>query len=194
MLHLLISCANTSHTIPKHSRSADRLKRSSDANVKWKVLLTMKQVARSGRAEFRRSLQRHKDAVKACADFRGPPDPLKGNEPYRRVHEASKEALEVMFEAAGHAQSGGGPPGVASRTTGISGGSGGMPSGAYHPGAVSSGAGARPAYSAPAGQQSHALPGQPGYDPNSVLHQPPSSSGTMQGFGNYDPNKVRRDD
>ena len=77
---------------------ADRLKRN-EASVKYKVLVTMKNVARSGRPEFRRSLQRHKDAVKACADFRGPPDPLKGNEPYRKVHEASKEALEAMFEA-----------------------------------------------------------------------------------------------
>jgi hypothetical protein len=45
----------------------------------------MKNVARSARPEFRRALQRHKDSVKACADFRGPPDPLKGNEPYRKV-------------------------------------------------------------------------------------------------------------
>jgi len=69
---------------PTPSAPADRLKRS-EASVKFKVLVTMKNVAKSGRPEFRRSLQRHREAVKACADFRGPPDPLKGNEPYRKV-------------------------------------------------------------------------------------------------------------
>ena len=209
----VVSFELTHRALPARAPSrADRLKRN-EASVKFKVLVTMKQVARSGRGEFRRALQRHKDAVKACADFRGPPDPLKGNEPYRKVHDASKEAMEVMFEAAGHhagggAHGGGGfgsAGGVAARTTGFSGGGGpggpGSGGGAYpaapagsspFPSGGGGGAAARPGYAAPSGSSSSmALPGQPGYDPNSVLHQPPVSTGTMGGFGNYDPNKVR---
>jgi ATP-dependent Lon protease len=61
-----------------------RLARSEPA-VKWKALLVMKHVAKGGRLDFRRALQRQNEAVKACLSFKGPPDPLRGDEPYRRV-------------------------------------------------------------------------------------------------------------
>lgn len=32
-------------------------------------------------------------------EFRGPPDPLRGDEYYRRVREAAKEALEAMYDS-----------------------------------------------------------------------------------------------
>jgi len=43
----------------------ERLKKP-EASIKWKTLLVMKQVSRSGRPEFRRCLQRHAEAIKAC--------------------------------------------------------------------------------------------------------------------------------
>lgn len=158
-------------------------KLSSDkAAVKWKTLLVMKNVAKSGRMEFRRSLQRHNEQVKACLSFKGPPDPLKGDEPYRKVRDAAKDALEAMFDNNAPA---GGAGQLSGRITGMG---GGLPpaEGAKYP--PTSGSAPRPM--APGGGGFNtALPGQPGYDPNSPLHAPPSSSGTMQSLSNYDPNK-----
>jgi hypothetical protein len=166
----------------------NRLKRNEPA-VKWKTLLVMKHVAKGGRLEFRRALQRHNEAVKACTQFRGPPDPLRGNEPYSRVQTAAKDALEAMFDSTP-------PPSIGSnalgsRITGMSGGS--EPSKFPPPASSSSGypptASRLPPAASSTGGFSTALPGQAGFDPNSPLHAPPVSSGTMQGFGNYDPNK-----
>ena len=80
----------------------------------------LQHVALRGRPEFKRSLQRRTENIKAClrtcaasyrrrrscgprlalrltflvtvvgAEFRGPPDPLRGDEPYRKVREAAK--------------------------------------------------------------------------------------------------------
>lgn len=33
------------------------------------------------------------------AEFKGPPDPLRGDEPYRRVRDAAKEALDAIFDS-----------------------------------------------------------------------------------------------
>jgi hypothetical protein len=201
-----------------------RLQRN-EASVKWKVLLVMKQVARGGRIEFRRALQRNNAAVKAEQSFKGPPHPLLGDEPYRKVRDAAKDALEAMFASepapshssqanqmgnriSGYSGGGGGgggsdsrfppptsgsdprfpPPNASSdsrfpppnRPGGASGsGSGG--SGMFGFGGSGGGGGGS--------GSTGALPGQPGYDPNSVLHQPPVTTGNMSGFGNYDPKK-----
>ena len=186
-------CKLTNNDIAVCERMADwlgdKVKTTKAPPVLWKLLLTIKQVARGGRPEFKRQMQRHKEAIKACADFRGPPDPLRGNEPYKKVQDASREALEAIFDASGPA------PTAGTRISGISGGGGGIPP----PLAGGGGGGGRPGGPLPygvgggggAGGMSTALPGQPGYDPNSPMHAPPSSTGTMQGFGNYDPTKVR---
>jgi len=58
---------------------------------------------------------RHVEDIKAClgwkkcilinlrfginVDYRGPPDPLRGDEPYRKVREAAREALDSIFES-----------------------------------------------------------------------------------------------
>ena len=148
----------------------------SEACVKFKVLKVMALVCKTGRMEFRRALQRQNEAVKQCQQFKGPPDPLRGDEPYRKVREAANEALQAMFDSSPAAGAGGGAgAAMSSRITGMSGG----------------GAAAGPAYP-PAGGGggfSTALPGQPGYDPSSPMHSAPVTSGTMQSFGNYDPGK-----
>ena len=167
-----------------------RLQRSEPA-VKWKTLTVMKLVAKSSRPEFRRALQRGNEAVKACLQFKGPPDPLRGDEPYRKVKDAAKEALEAMFFEGGAGPTGGGAAGMSGRITGMSGG-GVPPPSAFPPPSTafppshSSNSSSR---SGGGGGFSTALPGQPGYDPNSPMHQAPQTSGTMESLGNYDPNK-----
>ena len=116
-------------------------------------------------------MQRHKEAIKACGDFRGPPDPLRGNEPYRRVHEGAKEAMEAIFDSS--APTGSAAGGAGTRTTGF----GSASSSQYPPASGGSGRGVG------ALTGSTALPGQPGYDPSSPMHAPPVSSGNMVGFG-----------
>jgi len=231
------------------------------------VLLLMKHVSRSGRAEFRRCLQKHAEAVKGClrecfsgagvgrvagcqeggrvpagwpwlpwlrahggqagayvpsrwpclrcalsvccalppsassllslasllsapvlpplprplAEFRAALDPLRGDEPARRVREAAKEALEAMYEGGGSAgAASGAASALGARITGYSSAAGGAGASPYPSALPSSGAAAgggagyRPGFST-------ALPGQPGYDPASPLHAAPVTSGTMVG-------------
>ena len=164
----------------------DKLKKN-DSAIKWKTLLVMKHVAKGGRMDFRRSLQKRNDEVKAALQFKGPPDPLRGDEPYRRVRDAAKEALEAMFDNTP-------PPSVSSSA--MSGRITGMSSGANDPRFPpaptnnNSNSGYPPIPQVrPSGGFSTALPGQPGYDPNSPMHAPPVSTGSMSGFGNYDPKK-----
>lgn len=92
-----------------------------EATVKWKTLLVIKHVSRGGNPQFKRALQASVDRIKECLQFRCALDPLRGDEPSRRVREAAKEALEAVFEASlppstGSAQ-------LAGRITGFSGGS-----------------------------------------------------------------------
>ncbi len=168
-----------------------RLQQSSPS-VKWKVLLVMKLVSKGGRMEFKRALQRQNEAVKQCLQFKGPPDPLRGDEPYRKVKDAAKDALEAMF--ASDAPAGGGAAAMSGRITGVSSGAFPPPNAPNYPPpapGASSGGGGGSSYGGPGGSGgfSTAMPGQPGYDPNSPMHRPPQSSGQMESFGNYDPNK-----
>jgi len=75
-----------------------------NATVKWKTLLLIKHVARSGRAEFRRDLCRQLGPIKECLTFSGPPDALRGDEMYVKVREAAKEALEAVTSSEGPSQ------------------------------------------------------------------------------------------
>ncbi|CAN0163278.1 unnamed protein product [Laminaria digitata] len=50
-----------------------------------------------GRAEFKLSMQREAQCIKDCLTFSGPPDPLRGEEIYRKVREAAKDTLEAVF-------------------------------------------------------------------------------------------------
>jgi hypothetical protein len=92
--------------------------------------------------------------------FRAPLDPLRGDEPARRVRDAAKEALEAIFD--NNVATG---TGAGARIQGMS-------SSAFPSALPSSGASATRGFSA-------ALPGQPGYDPSSPMHAPPVSTGSM---------------
>ncbi|CAN0328172.1 unnamed protein product, partial [Phaeothamnion confervicola] len=66
-------------------------------NVKHKCLLIIKHVCQKGRPDFKREMQRGIEDVKECISFTGPPDSLRGDEIYRRVREAARETLEVVY-------------------------------------------------------------------------------------------------
>ena len=70
-------------------------------------------MCRTGRPEFKREMQRKVDSIKEClrklwkyimfgecfldfksAEFKGTPDPLRGDEPNRRVREAAKVGID----------------------------------------------------------------------------------------------------
>ncbi|CAE7912905.1 MTV1, partial [Symbiodinium sp. KB8] len=120
-----------------------------DCNVKYKTLLVIKvraagsawrgllphlaplppqHVARLGRSEFKRLMQRQVDTLKqnlrafaalapAPPSPVGPPHPLKGDAPNKRVRDTAEEAIKAVFESesASTAQS----AAVASRMTGL---------------------------------------------------------------------------
>lgn len=74
-----------------------RLKKD-NCNVKHKVLVIIRHICRAGRPEFKREMTRSTEPVKACLQFRGPPDELRGDEMYRRVREAARETLDAIFD------------------------------------------------------------------------------------------------
>jgi ENTH domain len=74
----------------------ERIKRD-DPYTKHKCLLVIKHVCMKGRPDFKKDMQRSVDDVKACLAYTGPPDPLRGDELYKRVREAAKETLECIY-------------------------------------------------------------------------------------------------
>jgi ENTH domain len=74
----------------------ERIKRD-DPYTKHKCLLVIKHVCMKGRPDFKKDMQRSVDDVKACSAYTGPPDPLRGDELYKRVREAAKETLECIY-------------------------------------------------------------------------------------------------
>ena len=66
-------------------------------NVKWKCLLVIKHVALKGSQNFRRDITREYLAdIKACLQFTGPPDPLRGDQIYQRVRDAARAAIDAV--------------------------------------------------------------------------------------------------
>ncbi len=119
----------------------EKLRKSPEWTVKWKVLVVLKHVCRGGRNEFRRTIQRHVEAIKACQSFKAPLDPLRGDEPSRKVKDAAKDALEAAFDTSS-AATGGGSGG---KMVGVGSGGGGSASGGAGGGA-SAGPAFPPAY------------------------------------------------
>ena len=52
----------------------------SNHNIKYKTLVIIRYVCRTGRAEFKREMARNVEPIKECLQFRGPPDALRGDE------------------------------------------------------------------------------------------------------------------
>jgi len=68
-------------------------------NIKYKCLVVIKHVARTGRPEFKKDIARNVNVIKECLQFKGPPDPLRGDEIYKRVRDLAKEVLDVLFDS-----------------------------------------------------------------------------------------------
>lgn len=68
-------------------------------NIKYKCLLIIKHVCRTGRLEFKRDMSRNVGPIKECLQFRGPPDPLRGDEIYKRVRNLAKETVDAVFDS-----------------------------------------------------------------------------------------------
>eukprot|EP00629_Pelagomonadales_sp_RCC1024_P009352 CAMPEP_0119264170 /NCGR_PEP_ID=MMETSP1329-20130426/3325_1 /TAXON_ID=114041 /ORGANISM="Genus nov. species nov., Strain RCC1024" /LENGTH=208 /DNA_ID=CAMNT_0007263915 /DNA_START=114 /DNA_END=737 /DNA_ORIENTATION=+ len=103
-----------------------------NANVKLKALVIIRHVCDNGAPAFRKDLCRQLPAIKDCLHFTGPPDALRGDDPYRRVREAAREAVEAVTHDPG---GGGGAPGLGRRMEGFAGDGGGGygPGGGGHP-------------------------------------------------------------
>jgi hypothetical protein len=139
-----------------------RLSNKANANIKHKCLKVISKTAVSPvtRGQFKRMLAQDANAVSAIKDalqFRGPPDPARGDEPYQKVRTAAKEALDAIYSDApsssmDHYQATGSAP----QMQGIGSGSNNSSNRGFQT------------------------------NPNS-LHQPPPASGTgrrMEGIGN----------
>ena len=67
--------------------------------VKQKALRVIKHCCIKGSPEFKRSMARQSAIVRDLTNFRCPPDPFKGDIPWKRVQEAAREALAALHAA-----------------------------------------------------------------------------------------------
>jgi hypothetical protein len=79
-----------------------RLASKNNHNIKFKCLKVISKVAESPvtRGQFKRAVSQDPSAVAAIKEalqFRGPPDPARGDEIYARVRTAAKEALDAIY-------------------------------------------------------------------------------------------------
>lgn len=79
-----------------------RLASKNNSNIKHKCLKVIAKTAVSPylRGQFKRCLSQDPQAMAAIKDatqFRGPPDPVRGDEPYEKVRNAAKEALDAVY-------------------------------------------------------------------------------------------------
>ena len=82
-----------------------RLNNKNNANIKYKCLKVISKTAISPvtRGQFKRTLAQDSNAmaaIKEALQFRGPPDPARGDEPYQKVRTAAKEALDAIYSDA----------------------------------------------------------------------------------------------
>lgn len=147
-----------------------RLTTKSNPNVKHKCLKVMTKVATnpSNRGMFKRAVVQDHEAVaaiKACLNFRGPPDAARGDQPYEQVRQAAKECLDAVYSdtpssTAGVGGGGGSMQGIGGGGMGgsygqpVAGGAGGAGAGYGAPSAGGSSMG--PPGSAPPGAHPHA--------------------------------------
>ena len=81
---------------PRGGETVENPAGNKNANVKCKALKVIARVSQTGAPQFRRNLCRQLPAIKACLQFTGPPDPLRGDEPYKKVRDAAKEAIDAV--------------------------------------------------------------------------------------------------
>jgi hypothetical protein len=79
-----------------------RLASKNNPNVKYKCLKVIAKTAESPylRGQFKRCMSQDPQAIasiKEALQFRGPPDPVRGDQPYERVRAVAKEALDAIY-------------------------------------------------------------------------------------------------
>ena len=82
-----------------------RLQSKQNANVKYKCLKVIAKVAESPvtRGMFKRTMAQDSHSmasIKEALQFRGPPDPVRGDEPYQKVRDAAREAVDAIYSDA----------------------------------------------------------------------------------------------
>ena len=68
---------------------------------------TQQQTALKGSATFRRAFSAQTQPIKECLQFRGKPDPVYGEEPYKRVRDAATAALSAIYNTPAASTQGG---------------------------------------------------------------------------------------
>lgn len=68
-------------------------------HVKVKVLKIIKHVCEQGKPDFRRSVQRKSELVKSCLQYRGTPDPLKGDSHNKAVRDEAEATVKALFSS-----------------------------------------------------------------------------------------------
>lgn len=82
--------------------------------VKYKALSVVKQVLQKGNNAFSRELGRKQAIIRDCLNFRGPPDPLRGDAPYAQVRELAQQVINMVYDTEVTTQT---PPAFALNTT-----------------------------------------------------------------------------
>jgi len=77
----------------------ERLEKKRHHNIKYKCLILIKHICRNGRPEFKRDIQRRTETIRELLQFKGPPDPLRGDQIYQRVRDAAREVLDSIFDS-----------------------------------------------------------------------------------------------
>lgn len=82
-----------------------RLSSKHNANIKFKCLKVITKICESAvtKGQFKRTLAQDASAmscIKEALQYRGPPDPARGDEPYQKVRTAAKEALDAVYSDA----------------------------------------------------------------------------------------------
>jgi hypothetical protein len=82
-----------------------RLQSKQNPNIKYKCLKVIAKVAESPitRGMFKRTMAQDNQSmacIKEALQFRGPPDPARGDEPYQKVRTAAKEAMDAIYSDA----------------------------------------------------------------------------------------------
>ncbi|KAF8821418.1 hypothetical protein IE077_002041 [Cardiosporidium cionae] len=68
-----------------------------DASVKVKTLRVIKALLENGKPDFRRSLRRKADKIRACQSFNCPLHPTLGDTPRKAVRDEASKCLEIIF-------------------------------------------------------------------------------------------------
>jgi len=166
-----------------------RLSSKTNPNIKYKCLKVIAKTATSSatRGQFQRVLGQDAQAmstIKECLQFRGPPDPARGDEPYNKVRTAAKEALDAIYsdDSSGANHTSQIPT---SRGIGGMGGGGGMPPSSYSGGGGGgyNGGGSGGGYNGGGGERRMEGIGNPMFQDPRIQKGPPDTMDVLREVG-----------